>query len=234
MPLVAELEFGVGRFKKANERKKHMKKILLALMVLGLAAASASAGVAITWSTIYGAFDHSAANVTNAPADLLVANYNVTWQLIYAGANNVADDIDLGNVANGWVSGDDDVWATRTIALGGGTAPQDSTDWDTWMTWQGAGTQVYTDLAWNTAGFVYQRVYEGAPAELSWYFETGLQALNTGFTGSPQFPAEFMLDTSEAGFQPDQQIPAAPVPEPMTMSLMGLGALALAIRRHRS
>ena len=37
-----------------------------------------------------------------------------------------------------------------------------------------------------------------------------------------------------AGIQPDTQVPAAPVPEPATMALLGLGALTMAIRRRRS
>jgi hypothetical protein len=37
-----------------------------------------------------------------------------------------------------------------------------------------------------------------------------------------------------SGVQPDQQITAAPIPEPATMGLLGLGALVMAIRRRRS
>ena len=213
-----------------------MKKILLALMVLGLAAASASAGVAINWAAIYGAYDHSSPDVTGG-SNALLDSYSVTWQLIYAGANNLADTPDPDNGVNGWVGGDDDVWATRTlaqsVAQGNVTAPEDGTEWINWMTYS-SGNTVYTDLAWNTAGYVFQRVYEGTPAELSYYFDSSLVALNTGYTGAPQIPELFEIGELTEGFQPDQQIPAAPVPEPVTMSLMGLGALALAIRRRRS
>ncbi|MBP9572208.1 MAG: PEP-CTERM sorting domain-containing protein, partial [Kiritimatiellae bacterium] len=34
------------------------------------------------------------------------------------------------------------------------------------------------------------------------------------------------------GVQPNQQV-AGPIPEPATMSLLGLGALAMALRRRR-
>jgi hypothetical protein len=48
--------------------------------------------------------------------------------------------------------------------------------------------------------------------------------------GSGLFPRRFF---HSAGFKPNQQIPGAPIPEPATLSLLGLGALAL-IRRKRS
>lgn len=216
-------------FKKQTERTRLMKKLGLAFLVFGLAVASASAGVGLTWTTIYGGYTHDAANTTSSD-DLLLDSYGVTWQLIYAGANNAIDPVELSNGINGWVSGDDDVWATRTIAQGGGTASEDSTDWDNWMTWQGSGSIVYEDLSWNTAGYVFQRVYEGTLSAGSWYFESNLLALNTGYTGSPGFPQEFALDSSSSGFQPNQQL----IPEPATMGLLGLGALVMAIRRRRS
>ena len=214
-----------------------MKKILLALMVLGVVAASASAGIKLDWNVSYGAYTHDAPNVVDDPSSYqLLDFYSVTWQLIYAGANDAADDMDLSNNANGWVSGDDEVWATRTIAMGGGTSPQDGTTWTDWMLLD-SGNSVYENYVWGNAGanYVFQRVYEGTPAELSWYFDTALVVLDEHYlSGSPDLPQVFSVDPGTAGFQASEQIPAAPVPEPMTMSLMGLGALALAIRRRRS
>ena len=208
-----------------------MKKILLALAILALATAS-YAGVGINWVSMWGAYDHNAPNLTDDPsAYTLLDNYSVTWQLIYAGADNTIDPVDLSNSANGWVGDDDDVWATRTIAQGGGTASEDSTVWDHWMI-NSDGNCVYTDLGWSTAGYVFQRVFEGTPAQLSWYYDSPLQAINTGYTGSPQLPDTFVIGSGTAGFQPDQQIPS--VPEPATMGLLGLGALVMAIRRRRA
>ena len=210
-----------------------MKKILLALAAMVLISTSALAGVSVMWATS-GGFTHEETDLVNG-TDFLLESYDVTWQLIYAGADNAIDPIDLANSANGWVSDDDDVWATRTlsqsIAQGNVTAAEDGTVWDYMMT-SVSGTTSYTDLGWNTAGYVYQRVFEGAPAALSWFYESSLTALNTGYTGSPQLPQEFFIDTASSAFQPDQQIPA--VPEPATMTLLGLGALAMAIRRRRA
>ena len=216
-----------------------MKKIVVGLAVLGLMVACASAGVGVSWSVSYGGYSHVATNVTGNN-DALLDSYGVTWQLIYAGANDAADAVSLatGGANGDYVSGDDVVWGTRTLPQSiahANVSASDGTVWSYWMQ-NVSGDMVYEDLGWTEVGtgYVYQRVFEGAPAELSWYFQTPLLALNTGYTGSPQFPQNFYLDTPSAGFKPNLQIPAAAVPEPATMGLLGLGALVMAIRRRRS
>ena len=215
-----------------------MKKFLMALAVLAVATSVATAGVGILWSTQYGAYDHNAISLTEDPsANVLLDNYSAIWQLIYAGADNIAnplDSTDLGTGAPGiqddyGVSGDDVVWAQRIIAQGGGAAG-DGTSWNNWMLNTG-GTVVYEDLSWSTAGFVYQRVFEGNPlvSGVTWYYQTGLLALNTGYVGGGAPTQDFFVDDFDSGFQPNQIIP-----EPATMSLLGLGALVMAIRRRRS
>lgn len=213
-----------------------MKKIVVGLAVLGLMVACASAGVGIAWTVQYGGYSHEASATTNATGALL-DTYSVTWQLIYAGANDAADPVSLltGGPNGDYVSGDDVVWGSREIGIGGGSgndAPNNTT-WDNWMINQ-TGNVLYEDLAWSTSGKVFQRVFEGTPATLSWYFQSELVDLNTGYTGSPALPQTFYIDTPSAGFKPNQQIPGAPVPEPATMGLLGLGALVMAIRRRRS
>ena len=210
-----------------------MKKVLLGSMILLAAVSFASAGVAVAWTVTWGAYDHNAADLTGGD-NALLDSYSAIWQLIYAGANNVADPASweqVGGLNGDYVTGDDVVWGQRDIPLGGGTAPQDGTVWDNWMIMQ-AGDPNHVDGTWTTPGSVYMRVFEGTPGPETWYFETELVALDTtkGEGGQPQ---TFYLGTGDSGFQPTHQFEAV-IPEPATMSLLGLGALALAIRRRRA
>ncbi len=215
-----------------------MKKILMAVFVLVVAATVASAGVAINWNTLWGAYTHDAPDVTGG-TDNLLGTYSAIWQLIYAGADDTIDPIPSHEVpvaggANGdYVYGDDIVWGQREINVGGGAAG-DGTSWNEWML-NVSGNPNYEDAGWTTAGFVYQRVFEtqvfGTVSVGDYYYETGLLELNTGWVvgNSAQ---DFYIGTPTAGFQAGT--PIYTIPEPATMSLLGLGALAMVLRRRRS
>ena len=173
-----------------------MKKILLALAVLAVAAATSFAGVGINWYVNYGVYDHNAVDLSGATG-AIGDNYAVTWQLIYAGVNNLADapGTSLGGagIADDYVTGDDVVWGSRTIPVGGGlTAESGDGDlsFDMWLLANGgsAADMVYENLAWNTAGYVYQRIYENPVQANAWYFQTDLVALDTSFTGGTSSP----------------------------------------------
>ena len=213
-----------------------MKKVLFALAVLALAAGSgfAATGVAIQWSTQWGIYTDTATDLSGS-SDYILDSYAITWQLIYS-VNATAGAPDLGNSANGWVSGDDTVWATRTFNQGNGASIEvgDDTVWDM-AVYYVSGNRQYLDTGWvgGDVGYIFQRVYEGAPAVNSYYFDSTPVALDA----DPITVQENYIDVTgggTAGIKPNQQIPGAPVPEPATMGLLGLGALVMAIRRRRA
>jgi PEP-CTERM motif-containing protein len=208
-----------------------MKKFVIVAMALAVATTVATAGVGIQWNTAMIGYTHDAPSLTEFPTgNGLLQSYSAIWQLIYAGADDLVNlpNTDTGGLNGNYVSGDDVVWGERTIAMGGGVAPEDSTGWSD-LFLNTSGTVVYEDLSWSTAGSSYQRVFEGTPAAGSWYYDTALVTLDTGYTGGGAPTQANYVGTPSLGFQGNQQI----VPEPATMGLLGLGALVMAIRRRR-
>ena len=214
-----------------------MKKMLVAFFALAMAASVATAAVGINWGTTWGVYDSGATDLTGS--DGILNTYSVIWPLIYAGDNDAIEPPDASNVAGRYVStspsADDVVWAQRNIPQGGGAATYWSANDEqsrasTWGIYldKTSGESLYEDLDWNTAGFVYQRVFEGMPALGSLYYDSELLPLGLAYTpqGGPQ---PFSVDAAGGGtegVQPNRQIP-----EPATMSLLGLGALAMVLRR---
>ena len=212
-----------------------MKKFLMSLVVVAAMASVATAGVGIQWMTGWGGYTHDAPNITDDPSAYAVLDhYSVIWQLVYSGANGTIQAPDLNNAANGYVSGDDAVWATRTIATAGGTAAEDSTSWNNFLFYAGGGSTVHENAAWSTAGTVYQRVFEGTPAAGTYWYDSPLFTYDPTWTDSQA--AELFnpeVNPGAGGFQAPL-VNQFPVPEPATMSLLGLGALVMAVRRRRS
>ena len=216
-----------------------MKKFIMAVFALSVATVIATAGVGIEWGMGYAAYNHTATDLFGSD-DALLESSSAIWQLIYT-ATDTIDPIDLDNVANGYVSGDDVVWGQRDMSVGGGAVVDSvapggiASVWSSFLEYS-SGDRAYVDLSWNTAGFVYQRIFEGVPAPESWYWESTTLALGLGYDGTPEGSGIQQLDPTgpgSGGIQPNDQLPPA-VPEPATMGLLGLGALVMAIRRRRS
>lgn len=157
-----------------------MKKVWVAVAVLEAWASVGFGGIGINWTAggrVYGADCKEG----------VAAHTHVIWQLVYAGPNGVADNLDF--TAPGWVGGDDVVLAERWIPEGGGVA-SDGTEWTAFLAKVG-GDSVYEDLQWISEGYVFQRIYQGDPYYEVVLFESRLHALQTSYSGAPGFPDVF-------------------------------------------
>ena len=224
-----------------------MKKILMAMLAFTVMASAALAAVGIDWLGYWGGYNNTVANPLTgvSSSDSIRAGNSVIWQLVWAG-NDGAQAADMFNAGSGYVSGNDQVLATRTMAAGTGmiTASEDGTQWDEFLYGGTAqGDYLYSNLSWALGeGYVYQRVFQGTPTYGSWYYTSGLLQVNTAWVNTdPGTQQIFYTETGylgwnnsspeDRGYKPLEQFA---VPEPATMSLLGLGALVMAIRRRRS
>ena len=192
-----------------------MKKLWIAAVAAGWAWA-AQAGMGIVWSTC-GWFVEAGGDANAGPG--IAENNVVTWQLVYAGANNAPDAINPS--AAGWTGGDDVLLAERVVPAGGGTAAA-GTSWDSFLMQQGGNT-TYEDPTWpaDRGGFVFQRVFQGAPSEGTPYAESGLFAFDPAFAGNGAPPDLFYFPADGYGLVLDRAVtPPPPVPylDPTTHS----------------
>ncbi len=202
-----------------------MKKlIVVACLVAACATAWAND---LVWKINYGLYTHDAADLVTTDSGAILDQYDVLWQLIYAGQNNAIDPVDIKN-ASGYVSGDDEVLGTRELS-NGSSGIFDNYLW----TDNDYGAKQALDYTYSKDDpyYVYQRIYEAkTPVEGTYYYESDLQLLDTRYGAGSQ---TFGLGPEESGIKATLQVPGAEpsVPEPATMSLLGLGALAMVLRR---
>lgn len=225
-----------------------MKKLIV-MALLSCFAASAFAKVGIEWNTqTPGIFWYGQAGTSSSTEVLALNKSDILWQLIYAGADNKIDPVNKEDpeISLGKVYGDDEVWKERLISQNTDSSlgpkdvmPTAASDETTWQVRgiNASGNTVYTDLAWETAGFVYQRVWgsigsDGATDEQGlYYYESGLTELNLGYDPKGAAQVAYLNPVKGQGAVLNNFIPTPEVPEPATMSLLGLGALAMVLRR---
>ena len=98
-----------------------MKKILMAMLALTVMASAALAGVGIDWLGYWGGYNDTVADPLTgvSSSDSIRAANSVIWQLVWAGNDGIQAP-DQFNSGNGYVSGNDQVLATRTMTAGTG------------------------------------------------------------------------------------------------------------------
>ena len=204
-----------------------MKKTIGVLAGLCMAASVACAGQ-LTWFVPWAMFDHEATDLVDYTKNGILEKYDVLWQLISAGTDTVANPVDITNVSGGYVSGDDEVIVgTQRLVSSGDEV------FDDWLTTPEESLTM-TILPDNYQGtYVYQRVFESQTPEVgTYYYESTPVELGSDFKGSGQ-SVPLHDPTWTHGVKPTLQVegPSPSVPEPATMSLLGLGALAMVLRR---
>ena len=203
-----------------------MKK--LGLILAGLLAASAMTWAnEVAWYINYGLYTHDATDLATTDSGAVLDQYDILWQLIYAGPNNAIDPVDVS--ASGFVSGDDEVLGSRELSKG------NSGIFDEYLwTEDAGGTQSTLSYSYSEDNpyYVYQRIYESQKPEAgTYYYESDLVKLGTDYAAGIQ---GLSLGPDESGIKATLQVPGSDpsgVPEPATMSLLGLGALAMVLRR---
>lgn len=208
-----------------------MKKLIVVACLL---AASAMAWANdVVWLVNWGVYQHDATDLSTLDAGAVLDKYDVLWQLIYAGPNNAIDPVDISNSAKGFVSGDDEVLGTQGVDGARLLSNGNSGVFDN-LLFTDSAVDCVTPLPYTYSEddpyYVFQRIYEAqTPVEGTYYYESELVKLGTDYAAGSQ---TFDLGPQESGIQATLQVQGpASVPEPATMSLLGLGALAMVLRR---
>jgi hypothetical protein len=217
-----------------------MKKVLIAAFALMMGASLSLAGLGIDWSNNGGWM-----YAYGSESEGVLENNTVLWQLIYS-HDNVADQPDL--TAAHFLGKDEDetpelLIAEREIPATGSGGTSSTTDgkssWDEWL--MPASGDTVTALVgeeeWTKAGWAYQRIWQGIPSNdiaENYYFDSSLIEIDLTYGTNPDAPSNPQaLDYSPDGngVTVNKVAEGTTVPEPATMSLLGLGALAMVLRR---
>lgn len=196
-----------------------MKKLMTAGAVLAVLSMAAQASIGIDWQA-GGGFYANGTTGANDPGDWVGNAFgSTTAQLMWSADANpdqlisaAPEDIILNTHSPASVYGD---FTSRP-------------------------TTIFEDANFGgvdlSNGFVYARVFEGpAPIPGRYYFATTPFAANEYNPGAPQLQVLDMNANPSPGaaFSGSNELDLLIVPEPSVLAFLGLGGLALALRRNR-
>ncbi len=232
-----------------------MKKLVVTLVVM-LIASYAMASAYVDWRCVSGFFTHDATDAQvftsgdDYPYGNLGVGQSVLWALMYTTEASEGSATVTTVGATSTVHLEDTILATRYFASGwsdmSDTQYANGVGYDPGL-FRIAGDQTSDDSLRDdayTSGNIYQAVFanvvwDGADITFTdasiYYVFTGFDTMvNKVFGGTGTPPTQQILESGStyAGVRVDSVLNA--VPEPATMSLLGLGALVMAIRRRRS
>ena len=192
-----------------------MKKLLVIAMV-GLVGA-ASADYFVNYSSYWGN------TVDGAPMLPNVGN-TATVQLLYAGANGVADETEPGKLDLSLIAGDDVLLYSATFENTGGAYEEFA-----------AGTYGTFDGAAFLGGAIYGRIFNSAaPGAGSRYFIGDvITALDLDSGASPA-PTPTKYDMVAASVGASGEAAGVVIPEPATIGLMGIAGLGMFLARRKT
>lgn len=229
--IVTELEqvSSLQEFKKENNEEMMMKKLLIALAILAVAA-TAQAELLATWSgsnsgtvTLPGGTGVVVSDITAYGSPGITTSSGDTWGMNGLDVAGNGLQFTITSITAGWYINNAVVSGTVS---GSGTGPA-SMDW-----YVGAAMVASIDRATTTAQAFNSNLgalYSGDVVSLQVDLDAG--TVRSGAADPVQSGGSFRIRTGGTGGTMQLAGDVTAIPEPATMSLLGIGAVAMLIRR---